>query len=233
MSLLSPAIRDQLHQRFEELDGAVTVVLFEHGPEADEPGSEACGSCPEAIALAKELAELSERIGVEVHDLADSSDPAAAGYHVDRAPAWVLLGPGRVDFGIRFFGIPGGYDFSTIVADLMQLSKSAPDLSPETIRQLAGLDSEVVMRVFVTPTCPYCPQAVYLAHQMAMASSVVTAEAFEATEFPDLVQRYQVRGVPKTVLNDTLTVEGAVPEQHLLEMLTRASLEGGTVALGA
>ncbi|EQD42804.1 glutaredoxin-like domain protein, partial [mine drainage metagenome] len=64
---------------------------------------------------------------------------------------------GRVDFGIRFFGIPGGYEFSTIVADLLQLSKSAPDLSPETISQLAALDSEVVMRVFVTPTSPLLP----------------------------------------------------------------------------
>ncbi len=233
MSLLSTAIREDLHQRFEELEGAVTLVLFEHRPEADEPAARACEFCPEAIALAKELAELSEKIGVEVHDLADKSDPAAAVYHVDRAPAWVLLGPGRVDFGIRFFGIPSGYEFSTIVADLIQLSKGAPDLGAETIRQLEGLDSEVMMRVFVTPTCPYCPQAVYLAHQMAMASSMVSAEAFEATEFHDLVQRYQVRGVPKTVLNDNLTVEGAVPEQRLLEMLTRASLEAGTVTIGA
>lgn len=232
MSLLSTAIRDDLRKRFEELDSEVTLVLFDHGPEADNPADQTCEFCPEAISLAGELAELSEKITVEVHDLADQSDTAASVYHVDRAPAWVLLGPGRADFGIRFFGIPSGYEFSTIVADVVQLSKGAPDLSSDTIHQLAALDSEVVMRVFVTPTCPYCPQAVYLAHQMAMASPMVTAEAFEATEFPDLVQRYQVRGVPKTVLNDNLTVEGAVPEQHLLEMLTRASREGGSVTIG-
>jgi len=233
MSLLSTAIRDDLRQRFEGLPGAVTLALFDHGPEADRPADQKCEFCQEAIALAQELAELSDKIQVEVHHLADGSDSAASLFHVDRAPAWVLLGPGRQDFGIRFFGIPSGYEFSTIVADVVQLSRGEPDLSADTVRQLAAIDSEVLMRVFVTPTCPYCPQAVYLAHQMAMASPRVTAEAFEATEFPDLVHQYQVRGVPKTVLNDNLTVEGAVPEKHLLEMLTRASREGGSVTIGA
>jgi predicted DsbA family dithiol-disulfide isomerase len=77
----------------------------------------------------------------------------------------------------------------------------------------------VQIQVFVTPTCPYCPRAVILAHALAMASEHVTAAMVEATEFPQLANRYQVYGVPRTVINDVIHVEGAVPESALIQKL--------------
>lgn len=71
----------------------------------------------------------------------------------------------------------------------------------------------------MTPTCPYCPRAVLLAHKMAVASDLVTADAIDATEFPELADRYHVHGVPRTVVNDTVRVEGAVPEAMLMAEL--------------
>ena len=52
-----------------------------------------------------------------------------------------------------------------------------------------------------------------------------SADIVEATEFPDLVARYAVRGVPKTILNDRLSIEGAVPEPELVAAVGRASGE--------
>ena len=76
--------------------------------------------------------------------------------------------------------------------------------------------------VFVTPTCPYCPQAVLLAHQMAMESPMIEAEMIEAMEFSDLSNRYNVSGVPQTTINyGAGTVVGAVPESHLLAEILR------------
>jgi protein-disulfide isomerase len=88
------------------------------------------------------------------------------------------------------------------------------------------LDKPLHLQVFVTPTCPYCPRAVLLAHQMAMENPVmIRAEGVEATEFPDLANRFHVRGVPQTVINDgSGMVVGAVPEQHLLAEIQRALL---------
>ena len=57
---------------------------------------------------------------------------------------------------------------------------------------------------------------------MAVESSLVTADVIEASEFPELIQRYGVRGVPKTVINGTVGVEGAVPEAALLNRLNEA-----------
>jgi predicted DsbA family dithiol-disulfide isomerase len=60
---------------------------------------------------------------------------------------------------------------------------------------------------------------VLLAHRLAMASDLVTADMVEATEFPHLALRYQVRGVPLTVINETVNVEGAAPEAALMSRI--------------
>jgi predicted DsbA family dithiol-disulfide isomerase len=60
---------------------------------------------------------------------------------------------------------------------------------------------------------------VVLAHKLAMASDMVTADMVEATEFPHLAIKYQVQGVPRTVVNDTIHIEGAVPEAALVSQL--------------
>lgn len=59
------------------------------------------------------------------------------------------------------------------------------------------------------------------AFQMAMASPMITAEVIEVQEFPELAQKYQIRGVPMTVVNDRETLMGAVPAIHLVEALER------------
>jgi glutaredoxin len=76
------------------------------------------------------------------------------------------------------------------------------------------------LQVYVTPTCPYCPSSVILAHQMALESPWVEAEMIEAMEFPELASRHNVSGVPQTTINDGAgTVVGAVPEQNLVAEL--------------
>jgi thioredoxin family protein len=57
---------------------------------------------------------------------------------------------------------------------------------------------------------------------MAIASARVTAECIEATEFPELSQRYRVMAVPKIVINDKVEFEGALPERDFLGAVLRA-----------
>ena len=58
-----------------------------------------------------------------------------------------------------------------------------------------------------------------LAHRLAMESEWITADMVEATEFPHLANKYQVYGVPRTVINETIHIEGAVPEPVLVNKL--------------
>ena len=145
-----------------------------------------------------ELAGISEgKVHLEVHDLAEQS-PEARLYGIDKAPALVVLGDGsgRRDFGIRFFGSPNGYEFAMLIEDIRMASLGTTSLASSTVEALSHLTARLHLQVFVTPTCPYCPRAVLLAHQMAMASDWITADAIDATEFPDLADRYHVQGVP-------------------------------------
>ncbi len=60
-----------------------------------------------------------------------------------------------------------------------------------------------------------------LAHQIAIESELVRADMVEVTEFPHLANKYQVFGVPRTVINETIHVEGAVPEAMLMAELMK------------
>ncbi len=128
------------------------------------------------------------------------------------------------NLGIQFSGIPSGHEFNTLINDILIVSRRDSGLDAKTREYLKNLDKPLHLQVFVTPTCPYCPRAVLLAHQMAMENPMmIRAEGVEATEFPDLANRFNVRGVPQTVINaGSGTVVGAVPEQNLLAEIMRA-----------
>jgi predicted DsbA family dithiol-disulfide isomerase len=64
---------------------------------------------------------------------------------------------------------------------------------------------------------------VRLVHQFALESAFITGDAVEVTEFPHLAQRYQVRAVPRTIVNETGVIEGALPETRFLEAVRAAA----------
>jgi hypothetical protein len=63
---------------------------------------------------------------------------------------------------------------------------------------------------------------VRLAHQIAVENDLVTADMVEASEFPHLAQRYAVRGVPRTVVNETSFIDGGLPEAAFVEQVMAA-----------
>jgi alkyl hydroperoxide reductase subunit AhpF len=75
-------------------------------------------------------------------------------YGVDKIPATVVLqdGPQPKDFGIRLYGIPSGYEFSSFIHDILLASRGNPDLKPKTLDALGRLDRRVQIQVYVTPT---------------------------------------------------------------------------------
>lgn len=171
----------------------------------------ACQFCKETEDILRELADLSEAITLEVKNFVTDKEVAEA-YGIDKIPATVILGDGDKDYGLRFFGIPSGYEFTSLVEDVVDVSRGKTELSSETLQALERLPEAVHIQVFVTPTCPYCPAAVRLAHSMAIASDKVRADMVESIEFPHLANKYDVMGVPRTVINEDTHLEGAAPE---------------------
>ncbi len=66
-----------------------------------------------------------------------------------------------------------------------------------------------------------------MAHKLASANAHITADVIEITEFPELAQRYQIYGVPKTVINDKVEFEGALPEEMFVQQALSAFLDEG------
>ena len=123
------------------------------------------------------------------------------------------------DYGIRFYGIPSGYEFTSLLEAVMLVSTGDHGLTPETVKRIGSLRRDVHIQVFVTPTCPYCPRAVVLAHRLAFLSERIRSDMVEAIEFPHLAQKFSVMGVPKSVLNDSDSIEGAVPEKLFVDKI--------------
>ena len=210
--LLDENVRSQVVKLFEEMKEPVEILFF------NRPGE--CEYCLEIEQLLGEVAELSDKLHLTVYDF-DASPDEVATYHVEDAPVFVLAGKEGdkiVDYGIRFYGMPSGHEFASLVNDLVLVSGRDSGLEPATREYLKEVQKPVKLQVFVTPTCPYCPQAVILAHQMALESPFVTADMVEATEFPELAEKFNVSGVPQTTINlGAGTVIGAYPEFQLLE----------------
>jgi glutaredoxin-like protein len=186
------------------------------------PGRRECETCEDKRKLLEEVAALSDKITLRVHDLsADPEAAAAAGLDVDQVPAVILTGAARGR--VRFLGIPAGLEFGTLLRSLIEVARGDTGLAAGTKQALGGLAKDVHIRVFVTPTCPFCPRVALIAHQMAVESSRVTADVVEAQEFPELAQRYRVHGVPKIVVNETVEFVGAQPEARFLGHVLRAA----------
>ena len=212
MALLKDKDREYLQEEFSKrLKNPVKLVLFTQ--------TIACDFCEQTEQIAQEVAGLSDKISVEVHNFVNDKNVADQ-YGVEKIPALAVVG--EKDYGIRFFGIPAGYEFSSLVEDIMMVSSGDSGLSPDTKKAIAEIDDSVHIQVFVTPTCPYCPAAVLLAHKLAMESEHIRGDMVEATEFPHLAQKYNVMGVPRSVINETTHVEGAVPEAMLVSQLMEA-----------
>ena len=141
MPVLKEKDRQQIQDWFEKLRDPVRLIVFTQEHE--------CEFCEHTCNLCEEVAAISDKIVVEVHDLLGEADLAAQ-YGIDKIPAIAIMG--AKDYGIRFYGFPGGYEFTSFVEDIIDVSAGEHGLSEKTIQELARLDRPVHLQVFVTPT---------------------------------------------------------------------------------
>jgi glutaredoxin-like protein len=206
VSLISPQDQERLKTTFAEMARPVRLLFFTQ--------TLGCETCLQTRQILDELPALSGNITIEEVNFILEPDRAAQ-YEIDRVPAVAVVGQdadGRErDSKIRFLGTPAGYEFMSLIQAVLLVGGRPSMLSEESLRLIAGVREPTTVHVFTTPTCPHCPRAVAVAHEMAFANPNITAFAVEATEFPDLARKYSVTGVPKTVVNDAVEILGALP----------------------
>jgi len=212
MSLISASDQQRLREVFAEMPRPVRLLFFTQ--------TLGCETCLPTKQILDELPDLSEKISIDEVNFVLEPDKATQ-YGIDRVPAIAIVGQTEAgeerDSNIRFLGAPAGYEFMSLIQAVLLVGGRPSILSEESMKRVAAVSTPTTMHVFTTPTCPHCPRAVAVAHEMAFANPNITAFAVEATEFPDLARKYSVTGVPKTVVNDSVEILGALPPDAFVE----------------
>jgi glutaredoxin-like protein len=212
MAIISENDSAALREFFKEsLKDAVELVFFK---------SQSSQFGEDVETLLREIASLSEKINLEVHDI-DAEKEKARELGLEYAPGIAVVKDGK-SYGILFTGAPFGYEFTSLIEAIKMVSSGDTGLEDDVREQVRAIDKPVKIKVFVTPSCPYCPRAVIAAHRFAYENDNIVGEMIEAQEFPEISQLYNVYAVPKVVINEAVEFEGALPEKQFLEYIMEA-----------
>ena len=141
MGALKEKDKEKVANILKGIEKDVKIVMFTQEME--------CPRCEMTRLMLEEVSELSEKLSLEVHDFVAEADLAKK-YGVDKIPATVILGD--KDYGIRFYGVPAGYEFNVLIEDIMDAGKRNPGLSEEVMAELAKVDKPVHLQVLISPT---------------------------------------------------------------------------------
>jgi len=219
--LLSTESRKALKEDFLQLKEPVTIFVFTDDEE-NKPFTEF------SVKLISELSEISDKILPRFEKIRGES---AAKYGVSRVPT-LLIEPEK--YGIRFIGAPAGEEARTLILSLLMASTGMTILSDSAKKRLTDLKDKRNVKVFVSPTCPYCPQQAAIAIATAIEKrGLVTAEVIEIFENKDLATTYDALSVPQTFVEEKLVGLGLQPEEVFIEsVITAAPIEIKPAALG-
>lgn len=209
MIFIKDEIVPHLKAMFSNMRDSIRLLYFTQEIE--------CQFCRETRTLLEELISLDHRLQLEVYNFVLDKEKVDQ-YKIDKIPALAIVG--KKDYGLRFYGVPAGYEFTSLVEACVLASTGESGLLPESKMLLKQLAKPLHIKVFVTLTCPYCPQAVQMAQRLAVErSDLIISEMIESAEFPHLAAKYSVMAVPKIVVNETLIFEGVLPEKEFIEKI--------------
>lgn len=218
MGLFDESVSKQLKDILTQMQDRVKIVLFTQEIE--------CSYCKEAHQFAEEIASLDERLSLTIYKLVDDKAMAAR-YQVDKVPAFLLLDKDGQDKRVRFYGIPAGYEINSFMWSILAVSGQHETIPKEISERIARIDKPIHLQVFVSMTCPNCPDAVLAASFLAMENPNIRADMIESAMFVPLAIRYNVSGVPKTVVNDKAEFIGALPIPLMLDILEKPEVNPG------
>jgi len=150
MPSISPEDRQTLETLFaQELQDDVTITYFTQQESVLTIRGQECATCKETRELLEEVTAISEKLHLDVKDFVrDEQEAQRLG--ITHIPAFILQGHARG--AVRFFGIPAGYEFSTLIEDLLDVSKGTTTLKEKTREAFSTVDQDLHIQVFVTPT---------------------------------------------------------------------------------
>ncbi len=209
--MLSDHTREQILSAPRRMNKPVRLVLF-----TSDTG---CPACPDMIELARAIKDRFDRIALETYDLVMDRDKTEQ-YGVNFAPALVVQGgDGQA---VTFYGMIQDILLDDLLSTIIAVSNARVWFPDNVRRALAHLVHDVSIRVFVESDCLKCKPVTETAIGLGLESKLISASIVVASDFPELVKRYHVSELPKTIFGENLHMDGHVTEDVFLEMIFQA-----------
>ncbi len=212
MKIFNKEVESQLKEVFTKMVNDVTIALFTDG--------EDCLTCKETKEFMQDIETLSDKIHLKEYDI-NKHDELAKMYHVEMVPSIVLLNNKNEYQGVKFNGIPAGYEINSFVSAILEVSGNATPVPEKLLSRIKSINKPVNIKVFITLTCPHCPGAVQKAHTLALMNPNIDAEMVEAQTFYELSEKFNVSSVPKIVINDKYELIGNQPIEAFLNQIEK------------
>lgn len=210
-AMIDQNLLDQMQNDLKHMKSPVRLILFTRDT--------GCEKCPEALSVARAIKARAPKLAFELYDQVMDRDKAQQ-YGVKQVPAMIVqAGNGRM---VRFYGLIEDV-FLRILIDTILAVSEGKVWFPENIRRtLAHLEKDVSIQIFVESDCPQCRPVAETGICLSFESDLVIADIIIASDFPDLIKKYSIKTLPKTVFGANLHMDGHVTEGEFLEMIFKA-----------
>lgn len=225
--LFSENEMDNIKREMGKLKEKVVLKLFtDFKTQEDGKKLRNCMACEGTYELLKTLEELSNGKLLIEEISTEENEEEANKFNVTKIPAILFVDENDKEI-IRYLANPTGSEFIPFLNSIQYFSGVRPYYADQIITHLKKI-SKSKIKIFITPTCPYCPATVPVLTLFAIVSKgKITAEVIDVNMNPDLGMKYQVQGVPHTVVNEKDHIYGMFNAQDLLDKLTKGQRDLG------
>ncbi len=210
---------NNIKREMAKLKNTVVLKLFTDF-KTQEDGSKLrnCMACEGVHELLKTLEEFSDGKLRVIEISTEENMEEAEKYNVSRIPAILFVDENDQEI-IRYLAHPTGSEFVPFLNSIQYFSGVRPYYADQIMTHLKKIKKSK-MKIFITPTCPYCPMTVPVLTLFAIVSKgKISVEVIDVNLNPDLGMKYQVQGVPHTVVNENDRIIGQFTPQDLLDKL--------------
>lgn len=217
--LFSENEMDNIKREMGKLKDKVVLKLFtDFKTQEDGTKLRKCMACEATYELLKMLEDLSNG-KLKIEELStEENEELAKKFSVTKIPAILFVDQNDREI-IRYLAHPTGSEFVPFLNSIQYFSGVRPYYADQILTHLKKI-SKSNMKIFITPTCPYCPATVPVLTLFALVSKgKISAEVIDVNLNPDIGMKYQVQGVPMTVINEKEIIHGMFTPQDLLDKL--------------
>jgi alkyl hydroperoxide reductase subunit AhpF len=219
---------NRIRARFRDVKSRVRIDFFTLVKQGEiAVAGRECAHCDDIQAVLEDLAAVSPRLALTVHDI-EADIEIARRLDVDKIPATVIRG--LANRPLRYFGSPSQRQFPVFIETIVAAATGLVELEDETVRTLRKLRTGVRVRVLVTPNCAFSPIVAFNAMRFGLQSARVKVDVIDVTQFPALLQRVGVPAVPLTIINDAYATPGVLVEADMAQAILQAA-EGEDVSV--